>query len=348
MDTVTRLSDWWVVIVAYNATCQVIQCVRSFEAQDCPPSHILIVDNSDLELRIPRIRPVGCSQILHLDGRDDGGANTGSAGGFAAGLDYAFAHGAKYTVLSDQDFRPSEALLHHLSKAARTFPEAVISSVTIDPETNRIMPAYLVSPPGGNGEVLGLSPNTGELVTALGWQVLRRAPLESYDGLLSEARSRRVSTGVTPLASPQGLAIPFTAYAKVGTFRREFFVGLDDYDYCARLAGARIPIRVALKSTGSHHLSWHKASRVGPLTVRSFNQSPPRMYWALRNSLILSSEWASGRLRWRWVLHEAYRSVTYAVFGPTRVRSRMSSLMRGWSDGYQGRRGSRVLPVTRC
>jgi len=323
-----HLTGWWVVIVAYNRYDLVKASANAYLAQSPPPQQILVVDNSD----VPDPAALGAPGVQWTLGHAENGRNSGSAGGFAHGMDYAFGHGADYVVLSDQDFMPQPDLLGSLWDTAARYPAAAVSSFTVDPATGDVAPALLATGPDQQSNELCLAPNSHEMAQSLGWRVT-----PTRFGSLSEIRSYASHVGAdvgrVPLAFPQGLAISRQIHDSIGTFRREFFVGWEDYEYCCRLQDGGYPLLLALGAAGDHHLSWHRTVRLGPLCIKPFGNSPDRFYYYLRNSLVMARERARGRLLARWALRLVYYSVIYLAFGPPSVTNRFRSTYRAWRSG---------------
>lgn len=323
-----RLPGWWVVIVAYNRYDLVRASVEAFAAQAAAPEQILIVDNSDT----PDSGQLASLGVQWLPGHDEEGRNSGSAGGFARGMDYAFQHGAAYVVLSDQDFLPGAGLLASLWETTRRYPAAAVSSFTVDPTTGDVLPAFLATAPGQQSDQLCLAPNRHEMAQSLGWRVSSKR-FASLAEVRAYATSVGANVGRVPLAFPQGLAISREIHDSIGSFRREFFVGWEDYEYCCRLQDRGFPLLVALDAVGYHHLSWHRTVRIGPVPVKPFDNDPRRFYFHLRNSIVMARERAHGWLLAKWVLRLGYHSVSYLALGPSPAKGRAKAVHQAWRAG---------------
>lgn len=337
IPTNPSLPGWWVVIVAYNDPQLVDQCVKSYCTQSRVPETILVVDNSDVALTPDELS----SEVILIHSTEAEDRNTGSAGGFAAGLEYAFGRGAAVVVLSDQDFLPSPTLLEELAASHFSYPTAVISSLTVDPASQEVMPSWLAKPRSPerakpldpNTYEFWLAPNRHELASALGYEV----STSRFPNIKELRKFADEHPGIAraPLVSPHGLVIPRKVFQSAGGFRRSFFIGLDDYDYSARLLDLEVPILVCLTAVGYHHLCWNHDRRIIGRSVKVFHGSPSSMGWAIRNSLIMARERARGRLFTRWILHEAYRSCIFVLLGDGPLRPRVSFVVKGWSAGLR-------------
>jgi GT2 family glycosyltransferase len=323
-----RLDDWWVIIVAYNRYDLVETSAAAFLAQNPSPARVLVVDNSDA----PDQAVVTRLGLDWIPGHDTAGRNSGSAGGFAVGMDYAFGQGAAYVVLSDQDFVPHPDLLGSLWDTAVEHPSAVVSSFTVDSTTNQVVPAYLASAPGQGSNQLCLAPNRHEMVRSLGWRITRTkfrsvGDIQDYAGTCGTDMLR------APVAFPQGLAVPRDIHRTVGTFRREFFVGWEDYEFCCRLQDRGYLLLVAPGAVGHHHLSWHRTIRLGPFSLKVFDNDPSRFYFHVRNSIVMARERAQGPLFARWMLRLGYHSANYLALGPRSARERAGAIWHAWRSG---------------
>ena len=328
IDRPGRLDDWWVIIVAYNRYDLVGTSSAAYLAQDPAPGQIVVVDNSDT----PDQAAVVKLGLEWLPGHDRDGRNSGSAGGFAVGMDYAFGQGAAYVVLSDQDFVPHPGLLGSLWDTAVKHPSAAVSSFTVDPTTHQVLPAFLASAPGQGSNQLCLAPNRHEMVQSLGWTVTG-TKFRSVADIQAYAATVGADTLRAPVAFPQGLAVPREIHHSVGTFRREFFVGWEDYEFCCRLQDCGHLLLVAPGAVGSHHLSWHHTIRLGPLSLKIFANDPSRFYFHVRNSIVMARERARGRLFARWMLRLGYHSANYFALGPPPVQARAGAIWHAWRSG---------------
>lgn len=328
---------WWVVIVSFNNPELVRQCVNAYRAQTVAPAAILVVDNSEPVLTAADLP----SDVKLIAGGSRDRPNSGSAGGFACGMNVAFRAGAETVVLSDQDFIPCANMLEELIRTRRAHPTAVVCALTVDPASLAVMPGWVCRPLADEPGQIWLAPNRHELVSSLGWNVIG-PHLNHLDSLRAFATASRADVARVALASPQGLAIPADVYRRVGPFRADFFVGLEDHEYSARLADSGVPIFIALGAVGHHHLVWHRSRRVIGVTLKIYGGSPMRARWAIRNSLILARERAKGALFVRWLAHEAYRSLVFLALGAGKPSIRAREVWRAWSQGLLSpRRGSR-------
>jgi GT2 family glycosyltransferase len=317
------LAHWWVVIVAYNNDVEATQCAESWLAQSPRPSTVLIVENSDF----PKVGAFDALDVVVISGHTRN-RNSGSAGGFATGLDHCFAHQATHVILSDQDCLAQSGLVNALHRGTEYFPGAVISSLTVDPESGAFSPNLVAKSPQ-SWPMLDLSPDGNELVRSLGW-TLTGERLSDIGALRAAAAEYpQPDFARVPLTTPQGLVVPREAYEAIGTIRREFFVGLEDHEYCARLHDAGVPILVALNAVGFHHLKGYHEKRLCGQTFRIFNGSSFRFTCAVRNTRTMASERATGLLLVRWRLHILYRCIMYLFFGHERILTKVSAILEG-------------------
>lgn len=111
------------VIPTFNRAEQLSECIQGLASQTRPVDTVIVVDNASSEPikeAIERGRypiPIG---YVRID------SNTGSAGGFAAGVEAAIAEGADWVWIQDNDGVAHPECLKHLLEAAASEPDAAL------------------------------------------------------------------------------------------------------------------------------------------------------------------------------------------------------------------------------
>ena len=91
----------WAVVVTYNRKELLRECLVALRAQTRPPDHVLVVDNASTDGTLELVsEEFGEVELLALP------ENVGGAGGFHAGLERAYASGAEWAWLMDDDTVP--------------------------------------------------------------------------------------------------------------------------------------------------------------------------------------------------------------------------------------------------
>ncbi|MGY6073826.1 glycosyltransferase family 2 protein [Actinobacillus pleuropneumoniae] len=100
-------------VVTYNRKDLLLNCLQALQAQSYPPSHIVVVNNTSTDGTVDFLRDNGWSDnnrftLLTLDG------NQGGAGGFYAGIEFAYQRKFDYIWLMDDDGLPAKDSLSEL------------------------------------------------------------------------------------------------------------------------------------------------------------------------------------------------------------------------------------------
>lgn len=111
----TALSNTAAVIVTFNRSAKLMRVLDALEAQTVTPDSILVVDNASTDdtraLVEARARRNAAIRYLGLP------RNVGGAGGFHEGMKAAYAQGANYLWVSDDDAYPQPDALEKLLDA---------------------------------------------------------------------------------------------------------------------------------------------------------------------------------------------------------------------------------------
>lgn len=120
-----------VVVVTFNRKQLLLQCLQALSVQTQQPSKILIVDNASTDGTIETLQQNGWleqSKIQLIALKE----NTGGAGGFAAGMQYAFEQGADYVWMMDDDAISHPTALEEIMR--HTTPDHIYGSLAVNGE----------------------------------------------------------------------------------------------------------------------------------------------------------------------------------------------------------------------
>ncbi len=244
----------FVVVLNWNGLADTLQCLESLRRLDYPGElQILVVDNGSEDGSVAAIRTSHPGITLIENSR-----NLGYTGGNAVGLRFAWAEGAKYTWLLNNDTTVDPDCLSRLIRAGEASTEiGLLSPGVCDPATGNLHWA---------GTVLDL------------------AHREFVD--VVEAEKRRVSIPEGPLLLwGTGLLIKRAVADIVGFLDDRYFAYVEDFDYSLRTIKAGMATSVVREAR-----IFHKASRsLGEM-------SPVRHYLLARNRYLfwrshLGNEW---------------------------------------------------------
>ena len=199
------------VVVTWNRATLLERLLRALDGQTRRPDAVVVVDNASTDAT-PALLDRLATQLAVPLVVERLGANTGGAGGFAAGMPVALEHGADLLWLMDDDGVPPAGCLADLLPHTDRYDFLGPAVVAEHDEGRLCFPIRL--------------PGTARVVHAL--PDVERA---AVDGLLEDV--------VIPF---NGVLLTRDLVERVGVPRAEFFIWGDDVEYLwrARRAGARV------------------------------------------------------------------------------------------------------------
>ena len=195
------------VVVTYNRSRLLLECMAALLGQTHPLDRIILVDNASNDGTLEALEAAGylrhpAVDLVRLP------RNTGGAGGFHEGLKRAMEVGVDWMWIMDDDAEP--------------FPDAL----------EKMLPAF--SRPGIGGVAnLTLGLDGRPQLEHRGWLRLCGLTPRAHQAI---DESRLEEEMEISFASFVGLAVHRTAVERIGLPRRELFIKGDDLEYCLRLA----------------------------------------------------------------------------------------------------------------
>lgn len=291
------------VVVTYNRKDLLVNCCRALIRQLMPGDCLLIVDNASTDGTGDLVqREFVSATYLRLE------KNAGGAGGFSAGMQWAYDAGYEFLWLMDDDGVPADDCLDRLLEAAR---ERVVA-VPLQRDTN--------------DRLYGIS-------------IWDRRNVEVTPQIVSgelPSLGKYLFTFVGPL-------IPRCIIKEIGFPQENFFIWFDDHEFSMRLLESD-ELRVRAVTTAEFRHDMGEKTRVVKFLGRTSTRSdvaPWKIYYGIRNPLFtllykrkkLGEVLLFAAVHMRLLLMDAY-------YGPQR-RQRVYMRVRGATDGVFARMGRR-------
>ncbi|PNL93662.1 glycosyl transferase [Aggregatibacter aphrophilus] len=244
------------VVVTYNRKELLLRCLQALEQQSYSLEHIVIVDNASTDGTVDFLEQQGYLEnpkvtLLSLL------ENQGGAGGFHAGIKYAYEQGYDYIWLMDDDGYPEINCLKELSSYLSN--NSYIGPVVVDSKTK---------------EKLSFSirlPNS-------------LAVFDTYDSLINfEKNNKTIQKLILPF---NGTLISRELISKIGLPFKDYFIWGDEKEYTLRMKKARANIFTVVNSIFYHPADSSSSIPMffGKLRFNNAN-SKLKLYCFCRNSI---------------------------------------------------------------
>jgi GT2 family glycosyltransferase len=292
-----------VVVLTWNHCAYTLACLDSLAEQHTPHT-VYVVDNASSDGTPARVAAAfPAARVLVND------ENLGFAAGNNVGLTRAFADGAEYVLVLNNDTTLAPDALAALIAAARAHPEAGI-----------ISPVILFARPPHRIWFAGAT------LSAWSGQDRHVAYNERYE-------PARFPEGPIPRAAGCAMLIARACYERIGGFDPALFMFFEDVEYSLRARAAGFGVLLAPRAVIYHHVS---ASTGGAKT-------PDSVYYMLRNGVAVMERhaplpWPRAMLR-RLIMLAAM--VRFLCMRPRAVR-RLRDAATGFLDAWCGRLGRRA------
>lgn len=236
------------VICTWNRRALLLECLAALAAQTRPLARVIIVDNASSDGTLAAVAASPAAAMLDI-GYIEMAENTGASGGFAEGVAQALREGHDWLWIIDNDCMPEPPALERLLDA----PQAA-------------------------------DPGTAALCTATKsvhghFQTEYRGRYAHGQPRPLEAAAYREPAVRIDYAAFAGLLVRGRAAAAVGPPKAEFFLWVDDLEWCLRLRGEGalwlIPASVILHKDGNPQVPHGRLAYV----KRSLRPQPDADIW---------------------------------------------------------------------
>ena len=292
------------VIVTYNRKSLLMRCLAAVAGQSRMPDRILIVDNSSTD---------GTRELLQSEGwlsRDDVellalNDNTGGAGGFSAGLDYAVNSGADWVWMMDDDAEPHPSAL-----------EALLS--------RQLLPQNLYGSVAVSGDMLSwpMNPKNGGFKDTI--YKSAELPLE-------------MDVQFIPFL---GILVSADMVRRIGLPDAGFFLAADDVEYCLRAREAGAQIFLVGDSRISHPASERYRLWLPGRPFYSLKLAPWKRYYDVRNRLFVARA-HYGLKFWYSTIPGSFLRLFATLWHEGNRWQQIKAFYAGMVDGLLGRKGRR-------
>ncbi|KPV42447.1 glycosyltransferase [Alicyclobacillus ferrooxydans] len=284
------------------------RCLERLLNQSYPVEEILIIDNASSDGTQDLVSSLEGGRVAYHRLQ----SNQGGAAGYAAGLsELTQSDWQGWVWMMDDDAEPIQNALEELVRYIETNELRGCGAL-----------ASAILTPGGIRDV-----------THRGWfnlSSLRQCP--SPHDLYEKQDPFKVG-----YSSFVGLLLNTQAIRTVAMPRSDFFIWFDDVEYCLRL-GEFYDIFVVPSSLVVHPNPLLDSSR------RFSYGEFWKMYYDVRNTLIVGLEYGDSSAVWRYFLAIGLRRILGVVLFDDHKLSRIRILLRGWIDGLRNRTGKTLDP----
>jgi glycosyltransferase involved in cell wall biosynthesis len=303
----TKQEVIFAVVVTFNRRWLLERCLVALSAQTLSPDRIIIVDNASTDGTGAWIRSKWLDNdptvtYLRLE------ENLGGAGGFAEGMRHAFAAGADWVWMMDDDAEPEREALQHLVNAAGC-QESVYGSIAISGPNTSWATLLFDDDTKVNGRVV-----------------------DRVEDLPDVARVRSL-----PFL---GFMINKALVERIGYPDAGFFIAGDDVEYCLRAGRAGARVYVVGKSRIVHPASdWYVVPLPGK-EIRCLRLSPWKRYYDTRNRLLIAKRYFGLRM-WTETVPAAFVRLFGSLLNEPRRGAQLWAFTAGFIDGLLGLTGKR-------
>jgi GT2 family glycosyltransferase len=303
---VSRMTDFWVVLVNFNGLEDTRKCLRSLQESRYTRQSVVLVDNASVEDPTPVLREEfpWCHFVRNS-------VNGGWAGGNNTGIRYALERGAEQILLLNNDTTVVPELAESLLVAAEAYPTFGILGPVIffmDEPAKVMTDGCVFNRPGYPG-------------------FFERKPVPLFATEAPVVEDVDIVNGCA-------MMIRADVFRRIGLIDERFFLIHEESDFClrARQAGFRCGVL-------NRGLVWHKGSS-------AFKRSGKRWqrYYDARNLALLLNKHRvrhrKGRGPWRSRLeYLKYVFYRYAVEREEGHDDAAEAVLEGVSDAMTGRYG---------
>ena len=284
----------FIVILNYNGQYDTIECIKSIRKSSYKHYKIVIVDNGSKDESVSILKRE-FPDVKLIENEE----NSGFGGGNNTGIDYSLQRGVPYILLLNNDTVVEKDFLYHM-----------IEAIEKDEKIGLVAPSiYYYNQPGRIWSAGGY----------ISW--IRGSGFHLY----RSNKDRFVS-----FVSGCCMLIKVEVMKRVGLFSEDYFLYLEDADYCRRVADANFKIRYVARST-----IYHKAHS----TVGGKN-SPSVLYYCYRNRLFFTKKYAPKLYYYIFLLYLTVTiTVKFSIWGISGHKDRIKYVRLGIRDFLLNRMG---------
>jgi rhamnopyranosyl-N-acetylglucosaminyl-diphospho-decaprenol beta-1,3/1,4-galactofuranosyltransferase len=295
------------IVVTFNRKELLVECLSALEGQGRSVDEILVVDNASTDGTAELVRQQFPDvELLALT------KNGGGAGGFYAGMKWAFEKGYDWLWLMDDDGKPAPNCLQEL-----------LGYKDLDGKAQVLVPMQR----DRSGRTYGAGIWNKYYVDVSG-------PL---------AQEQKAVTG-DYLFAFVGPLISRKVVERIGLPRREFFIWFDDYEYGLRLHRSLPRSVTVVPNAVFHHDIGGKTREVRLLGKKALRNDSPawKTYYGSRNHLFTVLRTRRSFREFVWFLIRELWLLTGDMLYEADRWKRASMRLRGIRDGLLGRMGKRT------
>ncbi|MEG0431498.1 MAG: glycosyltransferase [Anaerovoracaceae bacterium] len=296
-----KMLNIYVIVVTYNRKILLSACLEKLLEQSFNFSRLIVVNNASTDGTEDYIRESGFlnnQKIIWMNLSK----NTGGAGGFAAGMKYAFEHSADYVWMMDDDAVPHLTALEELIRYAT--PEHIYGSLAV------------------NGD------DTAWATTLLADN--KTVHLKNQVPELAEVKSLPFLGFLTSKEIYQNIGLPDASY----------FIAADDVEYCMRAQHAEHKIFICGNSQIEHPKSDRYEANILGKKLTYLNLVPWKRYYDTRNRLLIAKRYYGLKLYTQTVPSLIFRLIVALGSGKDRLKQ-IKAFFAGFYDGVFHNTGRR-------
>ena len=247
------------IVVTFNRKILLAACLKKLLAQSADFEYLIVVNNASTDGTEDYIREVGLldhKKIIWLNLRE----NIGGAGGFSAGMQYAFEHGADYVWMMDDDAMPHPTALAELIK--HTTPQHIYASLAVQDQQ-------------------------------ISWEMTVKK--ESH--WIATHNPTDITENIEVRSLPfLGFMIHRQLVEKIGLPDTSFFIAADDTEYCLRAKQAGYKLYLVGKSLIEHPKAQYQQYQILNKKINYVSLLPWKRYYDTRNRIFIAKQYFGFRL----------------------------------------------------
>lgn len=291
----------YLVVVTFNRKYLLLQCLQALSQQILQPTKILIIDNASTDGTVELLKKSGwlnqpCIQLIELQ------QNTGGAGGFAKGMQYAFEQGADYVWMMDDDAIPHPYALAEIMRHAT--PEHIYGSLAVNNE------------------------DTAWATTLLAEH--KTVHLKNQVPDLAEVQSLPFLGFLTSKEIYQAIGLPDASY----------FIAADDVEYCMRAQHAGYKIFICGQSQIEHPKSDRYEFNFILNKITCLNLVAWKRYYDTRNRLLIAKKYYGFKF-YTQTIPASFIRLFAALLNEKEQLKQIKAFFAGLYDGIFSKTGKR-------